>query len=177
MTYPSYSYLPETTLDQALHLARELHGASSNVSRLAHGASGYGLYGSAGRAGDKSVATASWVGPHRETFESLFENEMQSVRATERALENEADAWARFWARAINARNDRLYDQAMISYHDAMMVYRYQSEAYSEASDTEASDGDQTDQHYLVPPTLPSAPNRRPTVAAPTAASGYQPTG
>ncbi|MGH1492746.1 MAG: hypothetical protein ACRBK7_25690 [Acidimicrobiales bacterium] len=172
MTYPSYSYLPETTLAQALHLARELHGASSDISRLAHGASGYGLYGSAGRSGDKSVATANWIGPHRETFESLFENEMQSVRATERALEIEADAWARFWARAINARNDRLYDQAMLSYHDAMMVYRHQSEAYHEASD-----GDPADQRYLSPPSLPSAPSRRPFVVAPTAASGYQPTG
>ncbi len=120
MTHPSSSYLPPSTVDLALDLARRLHRAADAIGRLADGGAGGppGLYGggapgSGGRIAARAIAVEHWVGPHRNAFEPMFAEEMASVRTAEQRLRSEAEAWAAFWAAAGNARQDRLHDEAM----------------------------------------------------------------
>lgn len=169
MSYPSYSYLSPATLNMALDLARVLRGASEDVSTLAFGeSSAVGL--SMGRAGDRIVATRGWVGPHRDTFDRLMDNELDSARTTTLRLAAEADAWARFWARATNARNNRLHDEAMAAFNSDVDSYETASLAYQDAigTDPEAA-------VYLRAPIAPVAPSRPPYVTAPTAENNYWP--
>ena len=97
----------------ALDLARELHRASGDVGTLAHGGAAAAYLFGGGRSADRQVAVQEWIGPHRDTFDLLFANEMDSARTTETRLVDEAEAWAAFWALAVNARNQRLHDEAM----------------------------------------------------------------
>ncbi len=173
MTYPSYSYLTPATIGMALQLARELRQAAADLGRLTSGAAvAYNYSGGGGRVADKAVAVQDWIGPHRDTFESLFDNEMDSARTTGIRLGEEADAWARFWATAINARNDRLHDEALDRYRDNMGTYQSLVQDYHDAVDE-----DPQMQELLSLPSPPSAPSRPSPVTVPTAASGYQPTG
>lgn len=162
MSHASYSYLDPSTLELALDLARRLSEASTTVADLTGGASG--------RMADKAIAVREWVGPHRDTFELLFENEMSSAGLAESRLEDEADDWARFWAMAMNARNDRLYDEATNAYNIGMSAYRDRLQSYHDAIE------EQPDLiTMLSAPSPPVAPTRAPLVVAPTAATGYRP--
>lgn len=174
MTYPSYSYLTPATLEMALRLARELRRASGEIGRLANGgaAIAYNYLGTGGRTGDKATAVKDWIGPHHDTFELLFDNEMSSAGTTEDRLAEEADAWAAFWATAINARNARLHDEAVGRYSSAMSAYQTQAQSYSDAV---AEDPELANVMYM--PSPPMAPTRPPLVTTPTAAGDYQPTG
>lgn len=153
----------------ALELARVLLAASEDVSNLAFGeASAMSM--SAGRAGDRSVATREWVGPHRDTFDQLIENELDSARTTRIRLADEADAWSRFWAMATNARNSRLHDQAMTNFSTGMDTYETNALAYQEAieEDPEAA-------IYISAPSPPVRPTRAAYVSPPTASNNYWP--
>ncbi|MEM7324753.1 MAG: hypothetical protein AAF531_16820 [Actinomycetota bacterium] len=169
MSYPAYSYLTPSTLNMALELARVLLAASEDVSTLGFGEANAMSLGT-GRAGDRLVATREWIGPHRDTFEQLMENELDSARTTKLRLATEADAWSRFWARATNARNDRLHDEAMTVFGQSMDTYQERATAYGDKieQDPEAA-------IFLTAPSPPTAPTRPPYVAAPTAASNYWP--
>ena len=149
MTYPSYSYLSPSTLDMALQLARVLLKASEDVSTLGFGEASANSLGM-GRSGDRFVATREWIGPHRETFDQLMENELDSARITVRRLESEADAWSFFWSRATNARIDRLHDEGMARHDRHMDVYAEQVLAYQEAMAEDENPG-----YYIGGPTPP----------------------
>lgn len=164
MPHPAYSYLSPTVLEMALQLARELRRAAGDVATLFNGGSG-------GRVADKAIAVEDWVGPHHDTFVRLFDNESASARTTELRLRHEADDWARFWATATNARNDRLYDEAMDRYDVAMGAYRDALADYREAIEEEP--GSVT---VLSAPRPPTAPVPPPFVPTPTAADDYSPT-
>lgn len=170
--YPSYSYLSPATIGMALGLARELVAAAEQVRLLVSGPSNNMAMGTFGRAGDRLVAIRHWVGPHRDTFDQLMQNEMESAQLTTERLQQEADAWARFWATATNARNDRLHDEAMADHRQASADHQVRMTEYENAviDDTSAM-------QYLRPPMPPVAPTRPPPVSVPTAESGYQPTG
>lgn len=170
MSYPSYSYLTPPTINMALELARVLLAASEDVSRLAFGEASAMSLG-AGRAGDRVVAARQWVGPHRDTFDQLMENEFDSARATRSALAAEADAWSRFWATAMNARNDRLHDEAVTSFNRSMDIYAERAADYRAAIETDPEAA-----VFLQAPTSPEAPIRPRFLTAPTAATNYQPT-
>jgi hypothetical protein len=153
----------------ALELARVLLAASEDVSTLGFGeASAMSM--SAGRSGDQMMATREWIGPHRDTFDQLMENELDSARTTRLRLESEADAWSQFWARATNARNDRLHDEAMTAFRSSMERYDDQMESYNDAIES-----DDTSAGYYRPPIPPTSPTRAPYVSAPTAATNYWP--
>ena len=110
MTHPPFSQLSDDTLDRVAYLVEQLRRASTTVSRLAAGGStvAYNHLGVGGRLGDKATATRHWIGPHRDTFESLFEGENDAARAAERMLDEEAEAWARFRVMATSAREQRM---------------------------------------------------------------------
>lgn len=115
MTHPSYSHMADPTLDRVQHLAGELQRAAEAVARLSRGGGtvANNHLGVGGRQGDKSVATNSWTGPHRDAFESLFADEMDAASTAERHLLDEAEAWARFRLMAMAAREQRLHDEAV----------------------------------------------------------------
>lgn len=169
MSYPSYSYLAPSTLNMALELARVLLAASEDVSTLGFGeASAMSM--STGRSGDRLMATREWVGPHRDTFDQLMENELDSARTTRLRLASEADAWSQFWARATNARNNRLHDEAMATFNAGMDRYTEAATAYGEAIETDPEAA-----IYLSAPSPPVSPTRPPYVTAPTAANNFWP--
>ncbi|MEM7272898.1 MAG: hypothetical protein AAF547_07455 [Actinomycetota bacterium] len=170
--YPSYSYLSPATIGMALDLARELHGAAEEVRLLVSGETAAIFMGVSGRAGDRVVAIRDWIGPHRDTFDRLMENEFDSARVTTERLIEEAEAWARFWAMAINARNDRLHDEAMTTFDRNQTAYEDRLADYQEtiAIDPAAA-------AHVYPPTAPRAPTRPPPVSVPSAANDYRPTG
>lgn len=170
MPHPPYSYLDPSVVVLALDLARELRQAADDVDTLANGGTGPG--GTGGRAGDKAIAVREWIGPHRSTFEALFDNETDSARTTVRRLQSEARAWAWFWALATNARNDRIHDEAMGRYEADMRVYRVLAEDYRTAIQTDPATA-----AVLYPPQPPTAPQRPPPVASPAEATDFRPTG
>jgi hypothetical protein len=162
MTHPAYSYLTPDMLELALDMARRLHGASMDVSMLANG--GYGSGGSfsgGGRLTDRSVAVREWVGPHRDTFDLLFDNEMASADTTWQRLADEADEWARFWAMATNARNQRLYDEAMQAFNTRMDAYQDLVQERQDALDEDP------DAEVGTLPSPPIAPGRPAMVSVP----------
>lgn len=171
MTYPSYAYLTPDTLEMALDMARRLHAASMDVSQLAKGGygSGYSFQGG-GRVSDHSTAVRQWVGPHRDTFDLMFTNEMDSADTTWQRLAEEADEWARFWATATNARNERLHDEAMAAYHTRMDAYQDLVE------ERQAQIEEDPDVYLGSLPSPPTAPGRPAMVAVPVGPS-YTPTG
>lgn len=90
MIHPPSSHLPESTRNRVLYLVGQLRKASRTVAN--------NHFGAGGRLDDKATATRRWAGPHRDTFESLFDAEAAAAHATQRDLADEAEAWARFWA-------------------------------------------------------------------------------
>jgi hypothetical protein len=172
MSYPSYSYLTPGVLEMALDLARHLRQAAEDISNLTDGGSVAYSYAVGGRSGDKAVAVKDWVGPHHDTFEQLFDNELGSAGETRTKLGEEADAWAQFWATATNARNARLYDAALDTYNVRMTAYNDQVDQYQAMVE---EDPDNAPNMYIGMP--PPAPARAAVVTAPTHATDYQPTG
>lgn len=170
MPHPPSSYLSPAVLDGALQLARELRDAGEDVQILSSGAR-VGA-GGGGRAGDAAMAMRQWIGPHRDTFEQLIQNEMASAQLTRSRLDEEADAWAQFWAEATNARQQRLYEEAMADHRRAVEHYHREFDAYQEAIGTDPSAT-----IYLSAPPRPVGPTPPTPVSVPTAATGYQPTG
>lgn len=170
MPHPSYSYLTPETLEMALDLARSLRHGSQEVTTLAYGG-GVGYEGG-GRTGDKYTAARDWVGPHKDTFELLFNNERDSIAQTLSQMNDEADAWAEFWATAINARNARLHEEAVNRHNAAMGAYRQQA-----ADAWEAANEDPDNPQVVYLPSPPIAPTPKPLVTTPTWGMNYQPTG
>ena len=178
MSHPPASYLTPETVEQALVLARELRAASGEIGQLTGGtpvvavggaaASGLG----AGRAGDAAIAAREWVGPHRDTFDRMIDDEAASAEAARSALDDEADAWAGFWAEATNARRQRLYEEAMADHRLASDRYEREFTDYAAALATDPAAAS-----YLGAPRRPERPPVPEWVVAPTAASGYRPTG
>lgn len=178
MTYPPASYLSPEDVEAALEMARELQRAAAGVRLLMNGAGGVAVGGAGaaglgtGRAGAVAIATREWIGPHRDTFLQLIGDEADSADATTRAMEEEADAWAAFWAEATNARLNRLHDLAMADHRLAMNDYERRLDDYTSAiaADPEAP-------IWLSPPHRPTAPPAPSPVTVPLAAGGYRPTG
>lgn len=160
------SYLSQAELELALDLARVLHEASEEVRVLSLGAGGSG-----GRAGDAAMAVRHWIGPHRDTFEQLHADEQASAVTARNRLVEEADAWARFWADATEARQDRLHDEAMSDHRRATTDYQREFDAWNEAIANDPSSS-----IYLTAPVRPRPPTPPPSVVVPTAAGGYRPT-
>jgi len=170
MPHPPSSYLSPAALEGALQLARDLRDAGEDVQLLSSGAR-VGA-GGGGRAGDAAIAMRQWIGPHRDTFEELMANEMASARLTKTRLDEEADAWASFWAEATNARQQRLYEEAMADHRRAVDHYTTAFNAYQDAIEEDPSST-----IYLLAPTRPTGPTPPVPVGIPTAAGDYQPTG
>ncbi len=154
MPYPTYSYLDEETMRAALDLARVLQAAAESIGRLTNG----GAVGG-GRRRDKEQVVQDWIGPTRDTFELLFDNERESAAHARQRLTEEADGWAGFWATATNARNDRLYDEAVHRYELTLDDYRRR---LSESADAGLSERP------------PHAPVRSPPVSTPTRGTDYR---
>ncbi len=170
MSYPPSSYLSPTALEGALELARVLRDAAEEIRILTVGtapAAGAG----GGRVGDAAMATREWIGPHRETFERLHANELASAQTTRTRLEDEADDWARFWAQATDARQQRQYEEALFDHQRAMDHYHRAYDDWNEAISNDPSTA-----LHLLAPTRPTAPSPPAPVPVPTAASDYRPT-
>lgn len=170
MSHPPSSYLSPAAIEGALQMARHLREASEDVRVLVSGAPVGG--GGGGRVGAAAVAMRNWIGPHRITFEQMIENEVASAETARTRLDDEADAWAQFWADATNARQQRHYDEAMSDHRRAMNRYHQDFAAYQDAI---ASDPAST--IYLPAPRRPIGPTPPVPVSVPTAAGGYRPTG
>ena len=172
MSHPPSSYLTPETLQLALDLARELRAASDEIARLTTGANTIGAGGGGGREADVAVALRHWIGPHRDRFEQLVANEMESSRAAQRGLDEEADDWAAFWAQATNARRQRLYEGALADHRLALHAYDLEVDRFNEVAAV-----DPGAIVYLSLPPRPTPPSPPTMVTVPTAASNYQPTG
>lgn len=176
MSYPPSSYLSPEDVASALEMARELQDGATRLRALIDGIGGGppsgmgGIVG--GRAGAVSMATRKWVGPHRDTFLQLIDDEVGSAADAERAMEEEAEAWAAFWADATNARLQRLHDLAMADHRMAMDHFDRALDDYSSTiAENPAAIG------YTSAPSRPVPPPPPTLVTTPTAAGGYQPTG
>ncbi len=166
MSHPPTSYLSPAQLELALDLARLLREASEEIRVLSLGTSGSG-----GRAGDAALAMRHWIGPHRDTFERLHADEQASAVTARNRLDDEADAWARFWADATDARQQRLHDEAMADHRLAEANYRREFDAWSEAISA-----DPASTIHLATPIRPQPPAAPSPVVVPTAADDYRPT-
>lgn len=171
MAHPPSSYLSPAALEGALQLARDLRDAADDIRVLVSGAR-IGAGAGGGRIGAAAVAMRDWVGPHRDTFEQLLQHEVASAETTQTRLDDEADAWARFWSEATNARQQRQYDEAMSDHRRAMQHYETDVAAYRSAIETDPSAT-----IYLSAPPRPVAPSPPVPVGVPTAATDYRPTG
>lgn len=166
------SHLHPDTLELALDLARELRAASDQIGRLTVGTNTIGAGGGGGREAAVAVARRHWIGPHRDTFDRLIGNEMESARAAQRCLDDEADEWAVFWADATNAREQRLHEEAMADHRLAASNYHRELDRYNAATSADpATIG------YLAAPRRPTPPSPPTRVSVPTAASNYRSTG
>jgi hypothetical protein len=178
VTHPPASYLSPEDVEAALEMARELQRAAAGVRLLMNGASGAAVGGAGavglgtGRAAAVAIATREWIGPHRDTFLQLIEDEVGSADATTRAMEEEADAWAAFWAEATNARLNRLHELAMADHRLAMNDYERRLDDY-----TATIAADPATLGWLSPPRRPTAPPAPSPVAVPRAVGGYRATG
>ncbi len=174
MTHPPSSYLSPAALESALDLARLLREASEEIRTLATGGAlvgGAGGGGGGGRAGDAAMAMRQWIGPHRDTFERLHDDEQASAVTARARLDDEADAWAAFWAQATNARLQRQYDEAMADHRRAAEHFHRQSQAHDDAIALDPSTG-----AYLPAPVRPIPPDPPTPVEVPTADANYRPT-
>ena len=171
MSYPPSSYLSAAALEGALELARVLRAAAEEIRLLTVGSARAAAGVGGGRVGDAAAATRSWVGPHRDTFDQLHANELDSAQTTRNRLEDEADEWARFWAEATNARQQRQYEEALFDHQRAMANYHREHDAWSEAIATDPSAA-----IYLSAPTQPTGPSAPRSVTVPTAESDYRST-
>jgi hypothetical protein len=104
MPYPPASHLDPAALGAAVELARALRRAAASLDELTSGAEG--------RNNDATMVIYQWLGPSRQVFDRLIENERHSATAARERLLAEADSWDRFCADATNARNERLLDEA-----------------------------------------------------------------
>ena len=170
MSHPPASYLSPVALEGALELAHLLRQAAEDVRFLVAGARAGA--GGGGRAGDAARAMRDWIGPHRDTFERLMGAEAESAELTRSRLDEEADAWAAFWAEATNARRQRLHDEAMSDHRRAVQRYEQDLADYRAAIETDPSAT-----IYLSAPHRPVAPSPPSPVPVPTAAGDYRPTG
>lgn len=166
MTHPAFSYLTPAALEAALAMARRLRAASSEIGRLV----GVGGAGQGGRIGAKAIAAVDWIGPHHVVFERRFGAELDSATAARARMDEEADAWADFWARATNARNQRLHDEAQAVYLKRRVAHDRLVADYQRAVASGVPPG-------IEPPAGPHPPVPRPPVPVPTATTDYTPTG
>jgi len=61
----------------------------------------------------KQVAVKDWQGPHRDRFVNVFEIEETTAQTASNQMRTLAAASAQYWMDAINARTNRIYDEAM----------------------------------------------------------------
>lgn len=170
--YPRASSLDPTRLQSALDLARTLAEASAEIARI----TGIGTASPSG-GGDRGEAVAIalrvWLGPHRRSFEQLYANETESARLARRRLAEEADAWARFWADATNARIEREHEEALEVYRARLVTHRERLERHRAAT----SIAPELAAAVPHPGPRPLPPSRPDAVPVPSAAAGYRPTG
>ena len=172
MSHPPPSALSPAALEHALDLARVLRAASEEIRLLTLGGGLVGPGGGGGRAGDAAQAMTHWIGPHRDTFERLHDDEQAAAVSARLRLDAEANAWAAFWAEATNARLERQHAEAMADHRRAVEHHHRERQAYEEALTVDPSTA-----IHLAPPASPTPPTPPNPVAVPTAASGYRPTG
>lgn len=170
MPHPPSSYLSPAALEGALQFARELRDAGEDVQTMSSGARAGG--GGGGRAGDAATVMRQWIGPHRDTFEELMAAEMRSAQLTRTRLDEEADAWAQFWAEATNARQQRLYEEELADHRRAVEHFNTANAAYQDAIEEDPSSV-----VFLSAPRRPIGPTPPVPVTVPTAAGDYRPTG
>ncbi len=163
MPYPSYSYLEPELLRSALDMARTLGDAAAMVDRLTFGGAASGR-GDGGRQQAVRTVIGEWIGPARDTFDLLVGNERDAAVVAASRLAEDAEAWARFWATATNARNDRLYDEAVQAYELTMLEYERDLVTNATASSVSGIG--------LRPP---GPPVRSPPVYPPTIGANYHP--
>lgn len=171
--YPSYSYLDPGTLELALEMARRLQRAAADVLRLADGgpAVAYNHLGGGGRAAAAAGAVVNWLGPHRNRFELLIADDVEMARAAAGRLSDEADAWARFWATATDARNGRIHDELMAEHAGRLAAYGRELELYHSRAEVDPASA-----VAMTRPSPPRPPVRPPPVPLPTAHSRYRQT-
>jgi len=59
------------------------------------------------------AALVDWAGPHADTFKIAMLDQDDLASRTEQMLRDDADAWAQAWADAMNAENERRYQDAV----------------------------------------------------------------
>ncbi len=101
-----HAYHDPGALESALALARVLWSAAESVGNSR-----------TGRTSASDTATTMWMGPHKDTFVGLYDDEDQKSIATEAALRAEAAEWASFWQTCTNMRQDRLYNERVSRWH------------------------------------------------------------